>query len=395
MNVLIFGATGFIGNAIFNSLVSDYSISIASREPIDGFNNWKKIDFAKINPNDYNWADLLQDIDLVINAVGIIDGDFNQIQNEVPISLFKYCSQNNLKIINISAIGAERNDLNIPFLKSKREADNFLLAYNNAKIVYPGIVIGKFGKSSQFFKEISTLPLIPLLNTTNPPFVHISQLCGLIKNIINDFDSYPKQIFAISESEAFSDILEAISGKKKKFSKIPKFISDLIFKVFPKMRIGIFNKDLYQMMCNISSSDYNPTFEKVSSFIEPNLIKLGNNLQIQFAIFAISFVWVWSGISSLASWNVSMQLMNEIGANEIYSKVFIILGSIVDISLGILIFNKNHFKLAILFQTLFLITYTIILSFLAPNYWLHPFGVLSKNLPLLALSYIIYNIKNK
>ena len=49
MNILILGATGFIGNAIFYSLVNRHNISIAGRRPIEGYDNWKEIDFLKNN----------------------------------------------------------------------------------------------------------------------------------------------------------------------------------------------------------------------------------------------------------------------------------------------------------------------------------------------------------
>jgi len=37
-----------------------------------------------------------------------------------------------------------------------------------------------------------------------------------------------------------------------------------------------------------------------------------------------------------------------------------------------------------------MLIYMIILSIGAPYYWIHPFGVLTKNIPLIALSYYLY-----
>jgi hypothetical protein len=112
------------------------------------------------------------------------------------------------------------------------------------------------------------------------------------------------------------------------------------------------------------------------------------------ALLAISFIWIWSGISSLISWDESLNMMKEIGANHQYSVLFIYAGSMADIVLGIAVFGKKWRKQILLFQLLFVLVYTVILSVLAPHYWLHPLGVLSKNIPLIALTYYLFQRKD-
>ena len=104
MRILILGGTGFIGKAIFYTLISkkEHEIFIGSRSQIEGYKNWKKIDFAATN----NFEEILQNIDLVINAIGIIEGDFENVQANSPLKLYTICKQKSIKIINISAVGA-------------------------------------------------------------------------------------------------------------------------------------------------------------------------------------------------------------------------------------------------------------------------------------------------
>ena len=78
MNILIFGATGFIGNALFHALVGTHTVTIAGRKPIEGYDKWKQVDFLKST----NWDVILEGMDLVINAVGIIEGNFAKTQIE-------------------------------------------------------------------------------------------------------------------------------------------------------------------------------------------------------------------------------------------------------------------------------------------------------------------------
>ena len=389
MRIFILGATGFIGNAVFHSLVAENIVTIGGRTPIDGYDNWKFIDFTKEN----NWNELLIDIDLVINAIGIIDGDFEQIQTKSPLKLFETCIKKGISIINISAVGAEKENPPIPFLKTKKITDDFLLSYDHAKIIYPGIVLGKGALSTQFFAEMAQFPIIPLLNSQNPPAIHISQLTALIKNVVENFETYPKQIFAVAKSESLEKILTAIRGKKGIFFKTSTFLPKFFFAIFPKASIGIFNKNMLTMLSSISADDYQPICEEASLKINSKELSRSNYFPMIFALLAISFIWIWSGISSLISWNESLSTMKEIGANQQYAVLFIYAGSIVDIVLGIAVFWKKWRKPILLFQILFVLIYTIILSVLAPHYWLHPLGVLSKNIPLIALTYYLYQGK--
>src|ERR1035437_1433199 len=266
MNILILGGTGFIGNSIFHSLVADHKITIASRNPIECYDNWRHVDFAKEN----DWEKLLQGIDLVINAIGIIEGDFQKIQTEAPLSLFASCIKRNIKIINISAIGAEKEIPPTKFLQTKKGTDDFVLRYPFGKVIYPGIVLGINGKSTKFFSAIASLPIIPIFDDKAIPLVHISQLTQLIRNVVNEFDNYPQQIFAVSQSETFTDFLSALKEKKAKFFKIPKWCISLFFVLFPKATIGLFSKDTVKLFETTDPTDYSPMFEKASSKIQIN-----------------------------------------------------------------------------------------------------------------------------
>jgi uncharacterized protein YbjT (DUF2867 family) len=391
MNILILGATGFIGNGIFHSLIADYTIITAGRTPISGYNNHIHVDFN----NDNDWDKLLEGIDLVVNAIGIIEGDFQKIQTETPIQLYKTCIKRKVKILHISAISAEKGHPLTPFLQTKKVTDDFLLQYEEAKVIYPGVVLGKHGRSSQFFAEIAQFPIIPLFNNKPIPLVHISQLTKLIKQIIKDFNSFSNQIFAIAKPEPLPNVFSALKGKKGKFIQLPSFLFQFLFTLFPNANIGIFNRDTFKLFQQSSMDGYQPLFdEKASQHIDSNNTIKSNVFPLLFALLAVSFIWIWSGVSSLISWNESYSIMNEIGANHQFSVLFIYMGSIADILLGIAVFSEKHRRKIIVLQVLIMLIYMLILTIAAPHYWLHPFGVLSKNIPLLALSYYIF-VKSK
>ena len=388
MNILVLGASGFIGNALFHTLVSKHNVSIAGRRRIEGFNQWQHLDFSV----DDNWSGLLTDIDLVINTIGIIEGDFDRVQTQGPIALFKSCIAANIKIINISAVGAEMAQPPTQFLQSKKATDDFLLNYEHAKVIYPGIVIGRNGKSSQFFAAVSQLPVIPLIKDDSP-YVHISQLTELVAQVVDNFNTWESQIFATSEKESLKDILNAMNKGRAIYIPVPQLAVALFFAVFPKACIGIFNKNTLKMQAVISSSDYEPRFDKASSKIDPDNLIPSDVFVKALALFAIMFIWVWSGVSSLVSWEKSHELMQEIGADDRLAPLFIYLGSGVDILLGFAIYWRKQRRKIIVTQLLFIAVYMLILTVLAPHYWMDPLGVLSKNIPLIALSYYLFQLE--
>ncbi len=389
MRVLVLGATGFIGNAIFYRLVGTHHVVGGSRKRMGAYAFWRKVDFAKAN----NWDELLEDIDLVINAIGIISGDFAQVQTTAPKELFTHCLNKKIKIINISAIGAERPSPPNDFLQSKKEVDTFLLSTDMAKVIYPGIVLGVDGKSSRFFKAISEFPLIPLVGG-NPPLVHISQLTELVSKMVDDFSAYPSSIFAIASAEKMTDLYTALRGKKAIYLQTPSWPVNLLFKLFPKLEIGIFNRNMATMIDEIDVKNYEPIFqEKASSFIRPNGVQPSDDFLRMFGFIALFIVWFWSGVSSLVSWSASEELMASIGVKGATAPPFIYAGSIVDILLAMGLLFKRTRNTSLIAQMGFIVIYTLILSILAPEFWMHPFGVLTKNLPLWVVSWMLLRSK--
>ena len=92
---------------------------------------------------------------------------------------------------------------------------------------------------------------------------------------------------------------------------------------------------------------------------------------------------VWSALSSVISWDQSYSIMKEVGANHELSVFSIYLGTFVDLFLGIAVFSKKYRSYVLLLQIFIVVVYTIILTIFALHYWLHPFGVVGKNIPLL------------
>ncbi|MEJ2526600.1 MAG: NAD-dependent epimerase/dehydratase family protein, partial [Sulfurovaceae bacterium] len=93
MNIFIVGASGFIGSAIVDGLdKKDNTVFISSRLENDSRANTIFCDFSKDFSVDF-WKEKLKNIDIVINAVGIISESkgqkFADLHTQAPIALFK------------------------------------------------------------------------------------------------------------------------------------------------------------------------------------------------------------------------------------------------------------------------------------------------------------------
>lgn len=392
MRILILGATGFIGNALFNALVSEHEVIAGSRFPIAGYDKWRKVDFNNLN----NIDGLLDNVDMVINAIGIASGDFSKIQTESPLQIFQACKAKDIKIINISAIGAEKEKPLTPFLRSKKIADDYILTHTMGKVIYPGIVLGEAAISSKFFKELAEQPIIPMLGDKENPFVHIAQLTETVKDSIRHFDSTPSQVFAVAEPESLKDIFQVLKGGPIRTISIPMNMVSLIFKFLPNFKVGVFDKNMFALLKGMNASDYEPIYNtKASTYLANNNIQASNDLGHFYSLLAISFIWIWSGIISLYSWEESLYLMMSIGITDSFlAPVSIIAGSAVDLLLGVAVFLEKYRKLVLKLQVLFIVIYMVIITLFAPEYWLHPFAPIAKNIPLLALIYLC-NKNNK
>ena len=179
MNILLTGASGFIGKHLTTALVNaGHQVKPVTRSNGLDFNCMTTME---------NWLPHLQDIDAVINCVGIIAETGNQsfeiLHHQAPIALFKACTESGIKrVIQISALGTNENAIT-PYHTSRKKADDVLRTLSlDWFILRPSLVYGRGGKSMNMFQQLSSLPVIPLMDggkqIVQP--VHISDLVETI-----------------------------------------------------------------------------------------------------------------------------------------------------------------------------------------------------------------------
>lgn len=172
MRAILTGATGFVGGAILRALLEHQHHVIAlvrgasRRRPHAGV-EYREFDFMQpLQPA--HVVELVQDADVLINAVGIIRETcgltFQRVHFEAPVSLFAAAQTSGLKrVVQISAAGTTEEGP-FQYFRSKAKADDFLLNKCSvpALVLRPSLVFGQRGEATALFRRLAALPVVPL-----------------------------------------------------------------------------------------------------------------------------------------------------------------------------------------------------------------------------------------
>ncbi|MBB4214233.1 uncharacterized protein YbjT (DUF2867 family) [Rhizobium sp. BK212] len=176
MNILILGATGFIGSVVAARLVADgHAVTGLGRNPArarlkQSKVDWRRADLSRMTkPAD--WNDILKDQHAVINCAGALqDGlsdDLSATQAEAMLALYSAAKASSRPlIVQISARTAGAAG-DLPFLATKRRADEALAASGLPYfILRPALVLGRNAHGgSALLRALAAFPLVlPLVH---------------------------------------------------------------------------------------------------------------------------------------------------------------------------------------------------------------------------------------
>jgi lysylphosphatidylglycerol synthetase-like protein (DUF2156 family) len=112
---------------------------------------------------------------------------------------------------------------------------------------------------------------------------------------------------------------------------------------------------------------------------------------------SVALVWIVTGIVSFGPFPVrsSYELLARVGVSRALAPVLLYGAALMDLAFGIatLLVKRRRFVWAA--QTVAILLYTIIISAKLPEFWLHPFGPLLKNVPLLAAILVLYHLEHR
>ncbi|TNC83858.1 MAG: NAD-dependent dehydratase [Thalassolituus sp.] len=110
-----------------------------------------------------------------------------------------------------------------------------------------------------------------------------------------------------------------------------------------------------------------------------------------FMRFTLAILWILTAWASIfGDYQFGLDTLNTAGIAGRVADLLINSGAGLDLIIGIWVLTGRLALWCYRVQMLTVVGYTLLLSYMAPEFWLHPFGPLSKNLPIIALLLIGY-----
>ncbi|MDM8559188.1 NAD(P)H-binding protein [Candidatus Parabeggiatoa sp. HSG14] len=421
MKILLTGASGFIGQHLLSALQAEgHQIVACVRRPERWQTRfpevkWLSCDYSKDHDSQV-WLPRLADIDVVINAVGIIcekrGQRFEDLHTNAPIALFKAAEKIGIrKIIQVSALGADENAESTYHL-TKRAADEVLLTLDvDAVILHPSIVIGRGGGSTTLFSAMAALPWLPVIGKgeqkIQPIFIDDVKACVLA--LLQDWPLGGQRLELVgAKPMTFLQLLASIRNwlglKATSAFFLPIPFMKMSARINDWLGMGPLNSESLGML--LRGNCGNPSSVTTVTGIKPRTIEAGlleNPATTADRWYArlfflrpllrlcIGFLWIFTGIISAFVYPVeeSYQLLAATGINGILAPIMLYSASVFDGLLGVATLIAYKIRAVVSLQLLLMFGYMVIISWALPEFWIHPFGPVTKNLPLIVATLIM------
>lgn len=114
-----------------------------------------------------------------------------------------------------------------------------------------------------------------------------------------------------------------------------------------------------------------------------------NNTQSAAIDLSVSFLWIATGILSVfVVPEVGYQILGKAGISNWLADLCLYGGGITDLFLGVWVLLPFNKRFCYRVQFAVIVVFTLLLTIIAPQFWLHPFGPATKNIPILTLIWL-------
>jgi hypothetical protein len=110
---------------------------------------------------------------------------------------------------------------------------------------------------------------------------------------------------------------------------------------------------------------------------------------------SLCFLWLFTALTStLWGRDVGYAVLAQQNIRGSTADLCINAGGILDAIIGLWLLTAYNLKWCYRIQILIIIAYSILLTIIDASYWIHPFGPITKNIPILALLFMLLQSKN-
>lgn len=422
MRVLLTGATGFIGRAVAQALEArGHAVVRVQRRPVPGDREGVQADFADIPSRDW-WTPRLAGIDAVVNAVGILreapGQRFRALHHEAPAELFRACAQAGVRcVVQVSALGADATARSAYHL-SKKAADDALRALPLAgAIVQPSLVYGPGGTSAALFNQLAVAPVLPFPQGGRMQ-VQPVHLDDLVEGIVRLVEAPPPQIQTLAFAgprplqlrDYLAQLREALGEPRRQWViPLPAALFRFAASVAGRVPGSMLDRETADMLLagNATQANGLPALlpqppRAPRDFIGPGVRETARreavlDLWLPVLRVLLALMWIWTAGVSFGLYPVqdSYALLARVGLHGAVATTALYGAAALDLALGVLTLAcPARWRRALwLAQAALIAGYTLLISVFLPEYWLHPYGPLTKNLPILGLIALLWALQ--
>ncbi len=418
MKILLTGAHGFIGSRLLAALLdAGHELvcpvrAVTARDLGMRGARFVPADFRRMDRS-ADWAPLLDGMQAAINTVGVFrdsaDNGYAAVHGAAPVALFNAARQRGVRVIHFSALGADAGAAS-EFHRSKRAADDALRALDMpAHIVQPSLVYGPGGASAALFDRLALWPLLPLPGGGRQQIqpVHVQDVVAGVSALLA---SPPDRVVTIAfcgpQALSLRDYLAALRrglgvDARQRVIALPGGLARAAARIGRHLPGSLFNPESLSMLERGNTADPSAFSAALGraprppqDFVDADLRQalwsraaLDNMLPL--LRLSLAAVWLWTAAVSIFGYPVrdSLALLERAGVPAALAPAALYGAAALDLVLGLLTLAWRRVDAVLLWraQIGLILAYTAIISWRLPEQWLHPFGPISKNLPMLAV----------
>lgn len=415
MRILLTGASGFIGTQLARGLLSaGHEVVACVRDPQRALKCMPRMqaiaaDFAHDHAAT-DWLPRLAGIDCVVNAVGIIretrGQTFRALHTLAPNALFAACMTAGVRrVIQISALGADEAAQS-QYHRSKKAADDFLRTLDlDWTILQPSLAYGPGGASAQLFDSLAAAPVIPLIGNgaqrVQP--IHIDDLVELVVKCVAASDSVRQTIAAVGpRATTLREWLNTLRGSMGLPATLNLPMPMLLMRALARLGELVPSAPLTRETLAMLERGNTADAEHVTRMLGrapiaiEHFIACGQAqatataarlaLGLPLLRWSIALLWLASGIVSLGIYPVeqSYALLAQTGVTGAMAPLALYGAAALDILFGVLIIAGRSRRWLWLAQLALIAGYSAIIAWFMPEFWLHPYAPMVKNIPIAA-----------